>query len=59
VLSLLLRALPREEPGAFFAITFHSLELALPAAATWNQPIVLYAVPREEGVDEKEVTEGA
>jgi hypothetical protein len=40
------------------AITLHSLELAVPAAATWNQPIVLYAVPREKGVDEDEVTEG-
>jgi hypothetical protein len=49
---------PSEQPGAFFAITFHSLELAIPAAATWNQPIVLYAVPREKGMDEEEVTEG-
>jgi hypothetical protein len=47
---------PGEQPGAFFAITFHSLELAIPAAATWNQPIVHYAVPREKGMDEDEVT---
>jgi hypothetical protein len=39
---------PKEEPGAFLAITLHSLELAVPAAATWNQPIVLYAVPPRE-----------
>jgi hypothetical protein len=29
-----------EAPAAFFAITLHSLELASPAAASWNLPVI-------------------
>jgi hypothetical protein len=35
-----------DEPASFYAITLHTLELASPAASTWDKPIVLYsAVP--------------
>ena len=35
-----------EAPAAFFTITLHTLELASPAAQTWNLPLVDYsAVP--------------
>jgi len=35
-----------ESPAAFFTITLHTLELASPAAQTWNLPLVDYsAVP--------------
>jgi hypothetical protein len=33
-----------EEPVAFLAITLHTLELAAPAAATWNRPVTLFSV---------------
>ena len=33
-----------EEPAAFLAITLHTLELAAPAAATWDLPVTLYSV---------------
>jgi hypothetical protein len=33
-----------EAPAAFLAITLHSLELAAPAAASWDEPLTLYAV---------------
>jgi|ERR1700730_10370354 hypothetical protein len=44
-----------EQPGAFLAITLHTLELTYPAAATWNQPIILYPVMPEKGADEDKV----
>ncbi|MGD9921221.1 MAG: histidine phosphatase family protein [Pseudorhodoplanes sp.] len=35
-----------ERPAAFFAITLHTLELASPAAATWEMPVTTFsAVP--------------
>ena len=40
-----------EEPAFFFAITLHTLELASPAVASWNKPIILYSVVPEIGVD--------
>jgi len=46
--------LPPEGPAAIFAITLHTLELAAPAAASWNLPIRLYAVvpkPKQSGAD--------
>jgi len=33
-----------EEPVAFLAITLHALELAAPAAATWNRPVTPFSV---------------
>jgi hypothetical protein len=44
-----------EQPAAFLAITLHTLELAYPAASTWNQPIILYPVMPERGADEDKV----
>jgi hypothetical protein len=44
-----------EEPAAFLAITLHTLELAYPAAATWNQPITLYPVLPQKDSDEDKV----
>ena len=44
--------LPPEGPAAIFAITLHTLELAAPAAASWNLPIRLYSVvpqPKQTG----------
>ena len=39
-----------EEPAAFLAITLHTLELAAPAAATWDLPAhVLSAAAEERG----------
>lgn len=40
-----------EEPAFFFAITLHTLELASPAVASWDKPIILYSVVPETGVD--------
>lgn len=42
-----------ETPAAFLAITLHTLELAAPTATTWGQPLVLYSVVPEPGVDKK------
>ncbi|MGH6825685.1 histidine phosphatase family protein [Methyloceanibacter sp.] len=33
-----------EEPAAILAITLHTLELAAPAAASWELPVTLYSV---------------
>jgi hypothetical protein len=44
-----------EEPAAIFAITLHSLELATPAAVTWEKPLTLYSVVHERGVDENAI----
>ncbi|HEY8277191.1 MAG TPA: histidine phosphatase family protein [Methyloceanibacter sp.] len=38
-----------EQPAAFYAITLHTLELASPAAESWNMPITLFSVVPEEG----------
>jgi hypothetical protein len=35
---------PDDPPAAFFAITLHSLELASPAASSWNLPVITYSV---------------
>lgn len=43
-----------EEPAFFFAITLHTLELASPAVASWNKPVILYSVMPE--ANEKEMT---
>lgn len=40
-----------DEPAFFFAITLHTLELASPAVASWNKPIILYSAIPEPGVD--------
>jgi hypothetical protein len=40
-----------EEPAFFFAITLHTLELASPAVASWNKPIILYSMVPEAGLD--------
>lgn len=45
-----------ETPAAFLAITLHTLELAAPAAATWGQPVILYSVVPESGMDKKATT---
>lgn len=45
-----------EEPAFFFAITLHTLELASPAVASWNKPIILYSVVPETGVDKDALT---
>jgi hypothetical protein len=35
---------PGEKPAAFLAITLHTLELAGPAAATWDLPVTMFSV---------------
>ncbi len=45
-----------EEPGFFFAVTLHTLELASPAVASWNKPIILYSVVPETGLDQDALT---
>ncbi|HET7852331.1 MAG TPA: histidine phosphatase family protein [Methyloceanibacter sp.] len=35
---------PGEEPAAILAITLHTLELAGPAAATWDLPVTMFSV---------------
>jgi hypothetical protein len=40
-----------EEPAAFFAITLHTLELAAPAAATWDLPVTMFSVLPQKGAD--------
>jgi hypothetical protein len=45
-----------EEPAFFFAITLHTLELASPAVASWNKPIILYSVVPATGVDDDALT---
>jgi hypothetical protein len=41
-----------EAPAAFFAITLHTLELATPAAVSWERPIHLYPVLPTPGTTE-------
>jgi hypothetical protein len=38
-----------EEPAFFFAITLQTAELAAPAVASWNKPIILYSVVPQAG----------
>jgi hypothetical protein len=33
-----------EEPAAFLAVTLHTLELAAPAAETWDLPVTMFSV---------------
>jgi hypothetical protein len=40
-----------ERPAAFLAITLHTLELASPAAATWEMPVVTFTAVPLPGVD--------
>jgi len=40
-----------DEPAFFFAITLHTLELASPAVASWNKPVILYSVVPEADRD--------
>ena len=40
-----------EEPAAFLAITVHTLELAAPAAATWDLPVTMFSVLPQKGAD--------
>jgi hypothetical protein len=42
---------PGERPAAIFAITLHTLELASPAAATWEMPVVTFSSVPLPGVD--------
>jgi hypothetical protein len=38
-----------EQPAAFYAITLHTLELASPAAESWNLPITVFSEVPDEG----------
>jgi len=38
-----------EQPAAFYAITLHTVELAAPAAESWNMPITLFSVVPDSG----------
>ncbi len=42
---------PGEKPAAFFAITLHTLELASPAAATWELPVATFSSVPLPGID--------
>jgi broad specificity phosphatase PhoE len=44
-----------EEPAAILAITLHTLELAGPAAATWDLPVTMFshAAERHEGLRQR------
>src|SRR3989304_4254549 len=45
-----------DEPAFFFAITLHTIELASPAVASWNKPIILYSVVPQTGLSEAAFT---
>ncbi|HZJ11397.1 MAG TPA: histidine phosphatase family protein [Methyloceanibacter sp.] len=45
-----------EEPAFFFAITLHTIELASPAVASWNKPIILYSVVPQTGLSKEDFT---
>ncbi len=45
-----------EEPAFFFAVTLHTIELASPAAASWNKPLIVYSVVPEVGQSEDDFT---
>ena len=38
-----------EHPAAFYSITLHTVELAAPAAESWNMPVTLFSVVPESG----------
>jgi hypothetical protein len=38
-----------EQPAAFYAITLHTLELASPAAETWNLPVTMFSAVPDTG----------
>jgi hypothetical protein len=40
-----------EKPAAIFAITLHTLELASPAAATWEMPVTIFSAVPLPGID--------
>lgn len=42
---------PGEKPAAFMAITLHTLELASPAAATWEMPVTTFSSVPIPGID--------
>jgi hypothetical protein len=42
-----------EQPAAFYAITLHTLELASPAAESWQLPITLFSVVPESETKKK------
>jgi hypothetical protein len=44
-----------EQPAAILAITLHSLELAAPAAASWEEPLTLYSVVHQKGMGDDAV----
>ena len=41
----------KDKPAAFLAITLHTLELASPAAATWEMPVVTFSSVPLPGID--------
>jgi hypothetical protein len=43
-----------EEPAFFFAITLHTLELAAPAAATWDLPVTMFSVLPQKATEASE-----
>jgi hypothetical protein len=43
-----------EEPAAFLAITLHTLELAAPAAATWDLPVTMFSVLPQKATEASE-----
>jgi hypothetical protein len=45
-----------EQPAVFFAITQHTIDLAAPAGASWNQPLIRYSVVPEIGQSKEEFT---
>ena len=46
-----------EAPAAILAITLHTLELASPFAASWGEPLTLYATLPDKDADEDEKAE--
>jgi hypothetical protein len=44
-----------EQPAAILAITLHSLELAAPVAASWEEPLTLYSVVHQKGMGDDAV----
>lgn len=41
----------KDKPAAFFALTLHTLELASPAAATWEMPVTTFSSVPLPGID--------
>jgi hypothetical protein len=44
-----------EQPAAILAITLHSLELAAPVAASWEEPLTLCSVVHQKGMGDDAV----